>query len=318
MSDSCSRAARLLRFAERVFHETTVERVLRPAIADLQHECAAAPGNLAVRLRAYWAVVKTMAVCFVGDAASDRDRTARSIAGRTALILPIVTTLLTLPSLSYMIAFGSRYGLEAGVLSGALLVAPTLVLSLPIAFFLAVALHRPRAGHGSPRLMPAGIAATAGCTALFFVLLMAIVPVVNQMYRAHLFNTAQRVMPAPYVELRPGLSEMNLLELNDRIRHAPSADALRQARAHRSLRLALSALPLILGFLALGITNRWRSRVLQFSVSLGLFLVYGTLFVLAANRVVPLEHAVWITNGAFLLIGLALIASRKEWRESRA
>ena len=58
----------------------TVERVLRPAIADLQHECKdrEAPANaasgvrsssrLAIRVRGYWGLWKTLAICFAGDA----------------------------------------------------------------------------------------------------------------------------------------------------------------------------------------------------------------------------------------------------------
>jgi hypothetical protein len=59
--------AGLRRFAERTFDRSTVETVILPALADLQHECASTHAGWLRRfrtsLRAYWELWKTIGIC---------------------------------------------------------------------------------------------------------------------------------------------------------------------------------------------------------------------------------------------------------------
>ena len=85
---------RLLRFAERVFDPGTVERVLRPAFTDVQHERrGVSRGWLQHRLvvlRAYWGLCKTIGICAIGDVARNPDGIASSFGGRTFVFLGVV------------------------------------------------------------------------------------------------------------------------------------------------------------------------------------------------------------------------------------
>jgi hypothetical protein len=66
VNDNREPGTRLRRFAERTFDRATLDRVILPAIADLQHECAdEASATRLVRLRAYWGLWKTLAVCLL-------------------------------------------------------------------------------------------------------------------------------------------------------------------------------------------------------------------------------------------------------------
>ena len=62
----------LRRFAERTFDRETLDRVILPALDDVQHECTTAPGpTLAerfVRVRTYWGFWKAIGLCLLTDA----------------------------------------------------------------------------------------------------------------------------------------------------------------------------------------------------------------------------------------------------------
>jgi hypothetical protein len=65
-------------FAEQIFDRVTLERVILPALADLQHECEAAAGSPSavrrIRWRAYWSVWRTVALCLLRDTVRDRQQ----------------------------------------------------------------------------------------------------------------------------------------------------------------------------------------------------------------------------------------------------
>jgi hypothetical protein len=140
------RGTRLRRFAERVFDPETVERVLLPAFADLQHECESGTTNKGsrpfVRVRAYWGIWKTLAVCLAGDALRDRDGFSTSLTIRTLLFLLLLVALMGLLSGRWLVSFGATYGEWAAVRAGVLLLPSTLASTLPVALFLAVGLFR--------------------------------------------------------------------------------------------------------------------------------------------------------------------------------
>ena len=75
--------SRLRRFAERTFERPTLERVVFPALADLQHECREDAGvSRWVRLRAYWGLLKTVALCLLIESGTygQRDTSSTSLA----------------------------------------------------------------------------------------------------------------------------------------------------------------------------------------------------------------------------------------------
>ncbi len=85
----------LRRFAESAFDRPTLERVILPALADLQHEADAHsddPHGLVV-LRAYRDVWKTMLICMVTRRFGDPDQHQMPAGVRTSALMSTVSDL---------------------------------------------------------------------------------------------------------------------------------------------------------------------------------------------------------------------------------
>ena len=89
----------LRRLAERVCERDRLERVVLPALADLQHECGDG-ASFVVRLRAYWGVWKAMAICTLADGCHRARPTCSNVAKRMAVIIPLVMCAVVLPSVN--------------------------------------------------------------------------------------------------------------------------------------------------------------------------------------------------------------------------
>jgi lipopolysaccharide export LptBFGC system permease protein LptF len=273
-----------------------------------------------VRLRAYWGVWKTLGVCLVGDALRDRNGFGASLGVRTlAYLLSLAALMSLLQSGEWLLSFGSTYGAWPAVKAGGLLLPSTFVVSLPVSFFMAVALFRTTKGARFPSLIPATAATALACASILFAAVMFAVPNVNQSYRTLVFDTIQP--PAPDGrprELSKGLAEMNWMELNAHIRQAPSSRQEELARAHRLQRFALIMSPLVMALLGLGVAGRWRSRAATIGVSLALLIVYAGCFTLASGANdggTRSAYGTWTANAAFAIVGLRLLRTRPEWRD---
>ena len=309
---------RLLRFAERVFDPGTVERVLRPAFTDVQHERrGVSRGWLQHRLvvlRAYWGLCKTIGICAIGDVARNPDGIASSLGGRTFVFLGVVLATLMASYASWMFAFASKYGVAPALAAGALLLPSNVLVALPVAFFFALAMFRSTAGIPPARLLPSAAVGTLACAAIVFVLLMVVAPTTNQAYRTRVFAAFQSdLAEGPAAPPRKGLPEMTLTELNTHIRNAPSSRQAELARAHRHERFAFVATVGILGLLGVALAGRWRSMVLTFAAALAIVILYGVCFGFGAGlntRGYPAAYGTWTANAAFLVIAVRLLRSR--------
>ena len=309
---------RLLRFAERVFDPETVERVLRPAFADVHHErSSASRGWLQQRLvvlRAYWGLWKALGLCAIGDVARNRDGIASVLGVRTFLFMGVVLATLMASYASWMIGFASKYGVASALAAGALLLPSNVLVALPVAFFFALAMFRSTGGIPPARLLPSAAVGTLACAGIVFVLMMAVAPTTNQAYRTRVFAAYQAdLRDGPWAPLRKGLTEMTLLELNNHIRDAPSSRQAELARAHRHERFAFVATVGILGLLGVALAGRWRSMVLTFGAALAIVILYGVCFGFGAGlntRGYPAAYGTWTANAAFLVIAVRLLRSR--------
>ena len=321
----CRRGRTLLRFAERVFDPETVERVLLPAFADLQHECASGTTNRRsrpfVRVRAYWGIWKTLAVCLVGDAARDRDGHGLALGTRTLLFVFLLLFLETAHSATWLLTLARDHGEWPAVKATLLLVPSTLTIVLPAAFFLAVALFRPK-GARMPTLIPSATAGAVACAAALFIGVMFVVPPINQSFRTFMINMLQPPdADGPPRVLSKGLPELTWTELNAQIRAPVSSRQEELARAHRQKRFAVIGSAFVMALLGLGVAGRWRSRAATIGASLVLLVLYGGCFVLASelnHGGSPSAYGVWTANGAFAILGLRLLRSRKEWKDVAA
>jgi hypothetical protein len=285
----------LRRLAERLYDRQTLERVVLPAIADLQHECVGgAPTS--VRMRAYWGVWKTLAICTLLCTYRQARPTIASVTRRTAVILPLIMGALLLPALDT----GS---------AGKVPVNAVLVTSMPqafaaallVAYYFAVALEQ---WPTSPRrLLPAICATSAICTLIMLIMTMVVVPRANQVFRESVAEKlrVESTMTKPTL----GPAEWSLTELIGRTRGS-SAD--REAAWQQiSARLVASTLPIMIGFVALGISG-FPPRIAVFSGVWVLMLYFVVLRSAAPSSYrPPTVESVWLVNAVFTVAGLWLI-----------
>jgi hypothetical protein len=302
----------------------TVERVLLPALADLQHECAdasvapGAPRRAFVRIRAYWAVWRTLLTCLVGDILRDRQGHVRSVTGRTVFFLFTLSALFSLAGIGWFRSFGHAYGQSAAISAAAYFLPSTLVTVMPMAFFLAVAV-RPRSTQPFAQLIPAALVACLACAVVMLASVTFVVPNTNQAFRMVVFK-AMDPSHQP-LELTKGLTEMTWSELNTHIRSAPSSRQEELARAHRQQRVAWVASFAVLALVGLGLAGRWRSMASTIGWPLLLGVGYANCFFLAGgldSYGYPSVYGVWTVNLTFAVVGVRLLRSRGDWRVSSA
>ena len=309
MSRDAAAGARLLQFAELTLHPATVERVVLPAVADLQHECAAAGASSYTRVRAYAGVVRALAICVAGDAVRDRERHLAPLTARLFAFLAMLVLLLTLPNASFIVRFGGSVGIGAAITTYLLGATSSIVIALPCALFFALALHRFSDRQPGGRLLPAALSAVLVATALMVAMVTVLVPRGNEAWRQYV--AAQLRSQGHTVTMAPGLPEMTWTELNDRIRHPPSVRAEAQAREHRQGRIAMVVAVFVLATLGLSLAGRWRSRAASLAAAVALLVLYVFCFTHGWNGAGrPLTLWTWSTNVTFFLLGAGLIVSR--------
>ena len=308
--------SRLQSIAERVFDRATLDRVILPAIADLQHECSSASGRaLSRRLicwRAYWSVWKTLGVCLVLDGVHDPHGVSGTIARRTVACLVSLVPVLVLPALASTILFDSRFTILEALKATVLLLPQALLAWLPAAFFFSLVMYRRDERPSGAAVVPSVIAGTLVCVMLVGVLSALVVPRANQAYRSLVFETlahrdrvyALALPPKP----APGVSEMTWWELREQISHAPDSTTQTRARARLQECLAFVAVVPVLALLGYGLSNRGRSRRAMFAVALAVQTLYYVCFSLGLTSFAkPYVPGPWSVNLAFLILAFLVL-----------
>ena len=220
----------------------TLERIVEPAIADLQKEYAESGATASQRMwtlvTGYAAIINVTAMCaFSVSIASDDDRRTiiRIMAWFVALTVAF-TGLLMLPPLSIVEASISSMFLAA-------LIPQAVPLAIPIGLTFGIAVGV--AGRTATRRITTVILLTALIASLVsFVTLAWVMPAGNQAYRE---SIAQAV--GLKGQLTKGLNEMTLSELNRQAAIASAAGNTRDADAYAwsyHLRFALSVASVVL------------------------------------------------------------------------
>ena len=309
--------SRLRTIAVRVFDRATFDRVIQPAIADLQHECSAPGGNAWSRrlicCRAYWSVWKTFGICLVTDGVRNPHGVSVTIARRTAACLVALVPVLIAPAVVGMIVSSeARFTFVEALKATVLLLPQALLACLPAAFFLSLVMYRKDERPDGTSVIPSVIAGTLACAILVSVLSAFVVPRANGAYRSLVFDTLQRrahvyALPRP-AEPVPGVSEMTWWELSEQIAHATDSRTQLRARARLEEHFAFVGLVPVLALLGYGLSNRGRSRRAMFFVALALQTLYYACFSLGvANFGKPYLHGPWMVNAAFLVLALWLL-----------
>jgi hypothetical protein len=294
--------SRLRRFAERTFEPQTLERVILPALADLEFECAGdADASRLVRWRAYWGLWKAIALCLLTDWSRNGRPLAEGVATRMTVIFPIVIGVVMVPALN---AAYARPLVPGPFLLMSL--AQAFVFALPIAFFFAVALER----HlRSPRqLLPAVFAMALACTLLTMTVTLSVVPRANQAYRQAAYERLKA--PADPALDSSGSGELTFTELVRRARSGTPERERSAARHALGMRLATSTLPIVLGFLALGIAGYPWTHSLFLGMWVLMFYVAGLRAAAVSPFQGPSVRGIWVVNAAFVLVGLSMVWSR--------
>jgi hypothetical protein len=294
--------------AARICCSSTLERVVEPAIADLQKEYAEAAGTGSVKrawtlVRGYFAILEVIAmgVFGVSDATDDdRQAIARIIAWAFALTTIFIVVLILPP----LYSLGGDVG---GWSAAATLVPQAVPLAIPcgVVFGLALGL-RGRAHTGSAKMLLIG--ALAASVVSFAVLAWGM-PAANQAFREIAFRQLKAPGYEGPVTLQKGHNEMTFTELRREI-EVLSAAGSRQAREAAfsfHLRFSLAAATLALASLLLAV--RTKQRELRLLIAVGSCLAYWML--LYAGDAASLRGYMTPPMGAWLpnvtLIASALI-----------
>jgi lipopolysaccharide export LptBFGC system permease protein LptF len=304
-----------MRFAERMFDRDTVERVMAPALTDLQHECANAGTGVAraaICVRAYWGVLKAIAVCLLRDVVSDRHRAGRRLAGQMLAFLFVLSCLMSIPELRFTMLlkaeFGARTAIEARLLS----LPSTILLILPAAMFFTLVFQRERSDTSRPSLIPTMSAAVVACTIAVFALIMFAAPEANQSFRSLVHAAFMKASHEPVRDLPRGLNEMTLPMLNEHIAQPISQRERTLARNHLQRRFAFVALVPIFGLLGLSLVDRWRSRLLTLGAALAIFFLYAMCINLGADRYGNTSlYGPWTANALFFVLAVRLLRTRR-------
>ncbi len=234
----------LHRLAARLCSAKTLERVVEPAIADLQKEYAAAEFGSSLRCArilfvGYLAILEVMLMCALQpSAATDDERHAlvRTFVWSLALMIA-VTGLLMLPPLSVVDRSVRLSAYLVGLIPQAVPLAIPIGLTFGIAFGLA--------GRAATRAMMKVVLLIAFAASLVsFVTLVWVMPAANQAYRESVARATGHSG-----QLIKGASEMTLSELDREVAIAAAAGNPRRADGYAwsfHLRFALSAASVVL------------------------------------------------------------------------
>ena len=307
----------LHRLAAVVCSPDTLERIVEPAIADLQKEYAQPRTSTAGRARAlttgYTAILQVIAMCALSfSLATDDDQRAivRTMAWSFAFTIAF-TLALMLPPLSIVEARASSVFL-AGLISQAV------PLAIPIGLTLGIALGM--AGRAATKAVTRVILLSAVLASLFsFVTLAWVMPAGNQAFR-------QSVARATGItgQLIKGPNEMTFSELHREAAIAAAAGNVTQASRYAwsfHVRFALPVASIMLaGFL---LATSVRRRVMRvFTALLACFAYWALIFVgeeLAVFSPVALAYAgttpavvlgAWLPNVAFASLAMIIVSSR--------
>ena len=304
----------------------TMERVIEPALTDVQteYEAAAQDGRLwrsrwiciaghAAFLKVLaWVIAERALDALRGATARDRHALGRTFAVFAA-VTALATGLLTLPPLL------DEWSRPSVTLWLAILPIPqALPLCIPVGLTFGIlwGLGRVAASRRSRALV--FVAAVVSCV-VSFATIAWVMPAANQAYRQSIAG----------ITIAKGANELTLIELGRLIESGQDASiGMGSPRGRRSVamayhvRWALSLAPFVLSVFALVWTRRQRGRVSIVAVGCAMTVGYYLVLFLAGrvytfDRAMSAVAAAWAANVAFLMLSALLwISSRARLHEN--
>ena len=322
--------------AVRICSKRTVESLVIPALADLQHEHreAADRGRWArahVLLRGHWSLVgaltlhlATLPARHVRENWIGREapgwQLVRPAAPPAAAVVVISSAMLLVDSLRSCGDWRATDNPTLLLRAALALLPSVLAITVPIGLLLGLALALRRLGIGpipAPRWMAPAAGLSWSVAVVLFVLYGWMVPVANQAYR----EIVVRAMLSDSRPVAPGSRELTLSELTARLWHTRregSAPSILVVEWHKKLAIPLAAG--FLGPLAVGVTSRrssWRRRgggpLVAFVVISAFFLALMLGEQAALDGNVPPALGIWAAAAIPPLAAcIALFARREE------
>lgn len=307
----------LHRLAARMCSAKTLERMVEPAIADLQKEYAEAGATDHTRriwtvITGYAAILKVIAMCAlrVSDATDDEWRAIVGVlAWSAAMFLVVAVLLILLPFASFDDRIRSWY-------AAATLVPQAVPLAIPIAvaFGLALGLRARTTVSVAKIMLVCALAASLSS----FATLAWVMPASNQAFRE--MTLREELKASGDVEtFKPppkAYNEMSLTELRREIAQLSARDEPGRARqyAHRfHLRFSLAAATLALAIflLAAPVNHRALRTLIAFAACLAYWALIYTGEALSVYRpAIPAFVGAWLPNIVFAASAILIVSSR--------
>jgi hypothetical protein len=306
--------ARLRSLAARLLDPSTMERLIDPAIADLQHEHEAAIRSGLVwrgrwiRLAGCSAFWKVAVIAAASRALHERtvtdDRSVGRTVGFSLLAIIALTALLLWPGFSTF----HRRGTGTAVRLVLYLVPQALAIALPLGLVFGILLGlRDRASTTGVKWTIAALA--IGCSVAAFIIVGWLMPASNQAFRE--LSAGRRLVR--------GFNELTLGELGSGdpargVRLIWGGATARRIAWEFHFRVALACAPLVLGLFSLGVTTAMRRNHGWLAMGLAALTTssgyYALLFSshqagVYVDWVLPVVAA-WTPNLVFLAIALLL------------
>ena len=301
----------LHRIASLVCSPETLDRVVEPAIADLQREYAMRTGAFArawVLVVGYLAIFKVIAICLVTISAStDDERRAivRTCLSCVCAVLSVTALLIAAPYYSFAHEIRGWYPVMTLVPQAAPLAIP-----IGIAFGLAFSfLVRP-----TLTLVKGILLASVAASALSLYALVWVMPTANQAFRETAFRALNTQHQGP-VGLQKGYNEMTFSELRREIVRFTAygdrgAARLTEFRLHLRVSLAAASLALVCVLLASSSNSRaWRG-LLAFSACFAYWALISIGEIGARRGYLPPLLGAWLPNLALIASAFIIVSSR--------
>jgi lipopolysaccharide export LptBFGC system permease protein LptF len=295
----------LHRLAANLCSAKMLERVVEPAIADLQKEHGDArlcspltrARVLVAGYAGIWEGIVMTALQMSSGVETDRRALLRTFIW-AAMVTVCASTILIALTIAAVPVFAPFYI--------ALLTPMTLPIALPIGLTLGIAFGFSR-GSVSPRARMIVLVSAIIVTAVSFASIAYVKPVANQSFRQSVFNA----IGGRGVVMK-GLHEMSLSELNRQIRLAPRGDATQlgeRASWVYHLTFALPVAPVVLAVLALILMGRGQPRwaVMVLPVAY-LILLMGTEALVYQG--LPSIAGAWMPNVVLAAFAIVITSSR--------
>jgi hypothetical protein len=263
----------LHRFATHLCSAKTLERVVEPAIADLQKEYVAADrmtGRVWILLGGYAAILKVIAICALSVSSTTHDE-------RQVLLRTLIWSVGSMAAISALLTLAPL--LEISVLrwDAAIALVPQAVpLAIPMGSAIGIAFGL--SSRPAKNIVKVTVLGAVVASALSFVVLAWVMPAANQAFRVMMIREYADSGTKIRFEPEKGHNEMTLYELR---REQASFAAAGQIRLPRKfaftfhLRFALAAGTVVLATLLLALP--FRHRGLRGLVAFGAFFLYWAL-----------------------------------------